>query len=564
MPSYPKNYPFYSWMPKPLGIIILLFFFLPILTVGGVYSVNSTEMMSGLGIISEHIQFANFVTSIGMAAFAPFLYQLVCVRREKMMCIVGFAFMYIFSYICAKTDSVFLLALCSLLTGFLRMVLMMVNLFTLIWYAGGMEATRNITPGNTALLIEQAYLYLDTQKLQKAKKVADSITEDFDSEVKLLKAELLLNGGKLEEAQWLLSTIADADELETIIDVVFLYLDMGYPDAAKEWLDRGKSRYAEDEEYMALTADYLASTHQVESAIIYYNKLIDKSPFNPSYWMGLVKCYFVQEQIDKAIEACDFALAADDQCGEAYAYKAHCFFYLNNSDDAIENYQKAIELKSIPPELGYMFMGISYGNKEEWQKADDYYDKVIARFEEDGDRQSVLLIDTYTSKAFALSHLERYEEAHQLCEKAKEINPNEGLIYLTEGKLYLAEELEDEAALSFEKAIEINSNIEMWYMIASAYSESDYLIEAKEYFEKAYQMNPKYEDVTEKLSVLCLMHGEIDNFFKYNKECEHPLEEDMILDLLNSPEHREEDERTLKEVWERMKKENKKKKKGKK
>ena len=147
MPSYPKNYPFYNWMPKPLGIIILLFFFLPILTVGGVYSVNSTEMMSGLGIISEHIQFANFVTSIGMAAFAPFLYELVCVRREKMMCIVGFALMYIFSYICAKTDSVFLLALCSLLTGFLRMVLMMVNLFTLIWYAGGMEATRNITPG---------------------------------------------------------------------------------------------------------------------------------------------------------------------------------------------------------------------------------------------------------------------------------------------------------------------------------------------------------------------------------------------------------------------------------
>ncbi len=72
MPSCPRNYPFYNWVPKPVGIIILLFFFLPILSVGGVYSVNSTEMMSGLGIISEHIQFANFVTSIGMAAFAPF------------------------------------------------------------------------------------------------------------------------------------------------------------------------------------------------------------------------------------------------------------------------------------------------------------------------------------------------------------------------------------------------------------------------------------------------------------------------------------------------------------
>ena len=269
------------------------------------------------------------------------------------------------------------------------------------------------------MLTEQAYLYLDTQKLQKAKKVADSITEDFDPEVKLLKAELLLNEGKLEETQWLLSTIADADELGTIIDVVFLYLDMGYPDAAKEWLDRGKSRYAENEEYMALTADYLASTHQIESAIIYYNKLIDKSPFNSSYWMGLAKCYFIQEQIDKAIEACDFALAANDQCGEAYAYKAHCFFYLNNSNDAIENYQKAIDLKSIPPEIGYMFMGISYGNKEEWQKANGYYDKVIARFEEDGDKQSVLLIDTYTSKAFALSHLEDMKKHISSAKKPK-------------------------------------------------------------------------------------------------------------------------------------------------
>ena len=73
MPSYPKNYPFYNWVPKPLGILIMLLLFIPILTVGGVYSVNSTEMMSGLCIISEHIKFKKFVNSIGMAAYAPFL-----------------------------------------------------------------------------------------------------------------------------------------------------------------------------------------------------------------------------------------------------------------------------------------------------------------------------------------------------------------------------------------------------------------------------------------------------------------------------------------------------------
>lgn len=142
-----KNYPFYNWVPKPLGIILLIFLFVPILTVGGVYTANSGEMTSGLGMQSEHIQFAGFVTSIGMAAFAPFFYQLVSIRREKMMCVVGFSLLYLLSHVCAVTDSIFLLALCSLVMGFLRMVLMMVNLFTLIKYAFGMEAVMNITPG---------------------------------------------------------------------------------------------------------------------------------------------------------------------------------------------------------------------------------------------------------------------------------------------------------------------------------------------------------------------------------------------------------------------------------
>ena len=118
-----RNYPFYNWVPKPLGIILLILLFIPILTVGGVYTANSGEMTSGLGIQAEHIQFVGFVTSIGMAAFAPFFYQLVCIRREKMMCVVGFSLLYIISYVCAVTDSIFLLALCSLIMGFLRMVL---------------------------------------------------------------------------------------------------------------------------------------------------------------------------------------------------------------------------------------------------------------------------------------------------------------------------------------------------------------------------------------------------------------------------------------------------------
>lgn len=136
-------------------------------------------------------------------------------------------------------------------------------------------------PENTDLLVEQAYLYLDTQKIQEAKEIASSITEEYNTEVKMLKAELLLTEGQLEAAQYIINTVEEADELETIINIVYLYLDMGYPECAKEWLDNGKKTFGNEEDFIAVTADYLAATNQTEAAIIQYNQLIDVDPTMP-------------------------------------------------------------------------------------------------------------------------------------------------------------------------------------------------------------------------------------------------------------------------------------------
>lgn len=158
-----SNFPFYDWVPKPLGIIFLIFLFVPIMTVGGVYSANSAEMAGGMGIMTEHVTFISFVTSIGMAAFSPFFYDLVCIRRQKWMMVWGFSMLMALSFVCAKTDSIFLLALCSLIMGFVRQALLMCNLFTLIKYGFGIEATRNVTPGNEPLT-EEAWDALDYEK----------------------------------------------------------------------------------------------------------------------------------------------------------------------------------------------------------------------------------------------------------------------------------------------------------------------------------------------------------------------------------------------------------------
>ena len=362
----------------------------------------------------------------------------------------------------------------------------------------------HLHPDSTDLLVEQAYLYLDTGKIPLAKKVAESITDDYITDVKMLKAELLLNEGQLEAARSTLDTIEDTDELETIINIIYLYMDMGYPEAAKEWLDKGTPRFGKKEDFIAVMADYLAGTNELEAASTYYG---------------------------------------------------HCYFYLNNSDAAIENYTKAIEYKAFPPEMGYMFLGMAYSNKGAWQEADDCYQRVIDRFVADGAGNSPLLIDTYTNKAVAASQLGKHEEAHLLCKKAKKIQPDDPGIHLTEGKLYMKEGQKKKAVKAFDKALVMEPSAEMWYLVASAYSDAEYLYQAKLCFEESYRIDPNYADVTEKLSILSLMHNEIDDFFKYNSESAHPISEDIILDLLSRPNQTEEGEQMLKEVWKRMKKE---------
>ena len=158
-----KNFPFYDWVPKPLGIIFLILLFIPIMTVSGVYSANSSEMVGGLGIQSEHISFVGFVTSVGMAAFSPFFYTVVCLRRHKLMSLIGFPILIVLSYVCARTESVFVLGLCSLIMGFVRQTLLMTTLFTLIKYGFHVEATNNLTAGNEPLT-EEGWDKLDTEK----------------------------------------------------------------------------------------------------------------------------------------------------------------------------------------------------------------------------------------------------------------------------------------------------------------------------------------------------------------------------------------------------------------
>ena len=413
-------------------------------------------------------------------------------------------------------------------------------------------------PGNTDLLLEQAYLYIDFQDWSKAEETANAIVGDFDEDVRFLKAEIALKKGNISVARSLLDNMGEVD-LDLLIDIAYLYLDMGYPQETLRWIKRGKVLYGEKESFLLLQADYEVEVQQYESAVNDYNKLLDIDAYNPSYWTELSKCHSMLDNIEKAIESCDFALAADERFGEAYVQRAHCYFYLGNLEKAIADYKNAVRYKSLAPEVGHWLIGLAYKDKDDWKTSEMYFRDVIrlCREKEGGAADDSLLLDAYNNLAQVVYNQGRPEEAHQICNVGLTIDSSNALILLTKGNFYLKEGNYKEACRAFDIALRFckGEKTELWYLIGSYYEEEELLHQAKCCYEKAYEINPQYSDLTNKLAILSLAEGDAEKFFQYNQESPNPISESIVYDLLSRFEGKDsESEQFIKSIWEQMRK----------
>ena len=134
------NYPFYDWMPKPLGCLVLFLMFFPVTFSGGAYMNNLAEMAGGLGVHNEDIQLASYATSIGMALFAPFMAGFMTIRRVKHLFMRAMLILLALNAVIATTDNVVVTIAACLVIGFFRVMLMMNITFTLVKYGMGIDA----------------------------------------------------------------------------------------------------------------------------------------------------------------------------------------------------------------------------------------------------------------------------------------------------------------------------------------------------------------------------------------------------------------------------------------
>lgn len=149
MASPRDNRPFYDWMPRPLGILILMFMFIPPTFSGGAYLSNLSEMSGALGMLTEEIQLASFFTSIGMCLFVPFMVRFLQLRRIRQTYLWCFGLLISLNYLCAVTTSLPVLLTACLAIGFVRVIVMLNCTFTIAPYLTGVNTLAMFTMTET-------------------------------------------------------------------------------------------------------------------------------------------------------------------------------------------------------------------------------------------------------------------------------------------------------------------------------------------------------------------------------------------------------------------------------
>ncbi len=402
-----------------------------------------------------------------------------------------------------------------------------------------------IHPGSTPILVEKAYLYLDMQDRPSAKKVLKQIVEDIP-EVKILRANFLLAEEKVEEAEALIDQIEDKDDLYNIIDVVYMYLDNGFPEKALTWIERNVERYADEESFQAVTADCYYSLRELEKSEEFYNKLIDKNPYSAPYWFGLARCQLDMGVMDKAIESCDYAIISDEEFTEAYIVRGHAYFHLGNNEMALENYTKAHEMGGLSQSFLDTYVGLGKYDEKQWEESIFYMKRAVEN--KAPDDNSIYPPILYANIALSYFRTGNSSKAHQYCQKAIKEAPEQPDAYLIEGFIYMSEDNSEKGAALWARAVKYSNTSYVWNEIAEYCLELLQLPTASLAFERVKELDPDYPNINERLAATYLSLGEQEKFLKYNQMSDTPIRLEEVEVLINEMERGDQDQKRMAEM----------------
>ena len=210
----------------------------------------------------------------------------------------------------------------------------------------------------------------------------------------------------------------------------------------------------EDLETMQHQANTYVRMNRMDDARQLMVRMTELAPDQPLVFQSLASLCYMQEDYPAMNEACQKALALNDQDPSTYFLSAKAAVGLNNGIQAIAMLTKAIILNEEFVEAYQMRAEILWAMRQA-KDANEDIEKLLSMNPED---ENALLLK---AEIMAVSGAE--EQALEIIDQVLALNPFCEKAYLLKGSYFLVKQAFDKAIAVYDEAIEMNANFAQAY-----------------------------------------------------------------------------------------------------
>ena len=251
----------------------------------------------------------------------------------------------------------------------------------------GLEASNkglSLYPFSQELSLQRTELLLLDNRAEEALALLDSIDamSPKNLDVLLLKARAFLQLRQFSHARALFeSAYLMAESAEEQIDMLCLMANEmiveGEYHTAISYLLRAERLDAQDLEVLNDLAYCYERIGQLPQSIVYYERYLEKDPFNERVWYNLGTLHGQSDGFDKAVEALDYALALNPGNSSATYNKATVCLHAQQYDRAIELYHEFLKMEPGNVDALYGLADI-YMFRQQWEVSRQYIEQAFA------------------------------------------------------------------------------------------------------------------------------------------------------------------------------------------
>lgn len=250
-------------------------------------------------------------------------------------------------------------------------------------------------PSNESLILSKARSLLALGRIEEATQTLTHIVE-HSIEYYFVRGELELLRNDVEAALYSFSQIVYTPDctIEDCLGVLDVCTDMEHIELLERFTPIVERAFNDATPYLRELALLYDECEEGEKAVVLFNKILDINSFSTDDWFSLAKVHARMKEYDKALEACDFALAIEENDESVIAFKGYCYYDSGQYVEAVEQFKLFLQI-TADKAVAYELIGEAYGRMDKHEEAVEYLLQAVALNDRSHDLYYQLAVNYY-------------------------------------------------------------------------------------------------------------------------------------------------------------------------